>query len=438
MKKKLIAAAVAALTVVSGIAAWQLYPAAAAPSPAAGHKVLYWYDPMDPGTHFDQGGTSPMGMKLVPRYDDAAAPSSKTARKVMYWTDPMQPGSRYDKPGKSPLMDMDLVPVYAPDTSALPGAVTVPAETLKHSAIRYAEVKSGILSNVLVVVGTVKVDERRVRSAISRVGGWVSALPGHATFDSVSAGATLATVTSPDARQMAAEYDIAQNDPQLRAAVQQKLSTWGVSRAGGVAVTAPQSGFISEVLVHPGAKVDPGQPIMTIVNIDRVWVVGELLENDANRVQPGDAVSITLPSLPGQTLQGKVESVLPQLSSDSRTLPVRVSVANPRHLLRPGMLASLSLGANSVPQLLVPSEAVIRSGRRTLVVLAGADGQFAPLSVVTGREADGQTEILSGLKPGQRIVASGQFLLDSESNLQHGLETLENATPKPAPAGARP
>jgi len=436
MNKKLIAATIAALTVATGILAWQLYPAASSPSPAAGRKVLYWYDPMDPGTHFNQGGTSPMGMKLVPKYDDISAPKAKPARKVMYWTDPMQPGSRYDKPGKSPLMDMDLVPVYAPDTSALPGAVTVPAETLKHSAIRYAEVTTGVLSNELTVVGTVKVDERRVSSAISRVGGWVTTLPGHATFDSVPAGATLATITSPDARQMAAEYAIAQSDPQLRAAVQQKLSTWGVSRSGGVAVTAPQSGFISEVLVHPGAKVDPGQPIMTIVNIDRVWVVGELLENDANRVKQGDAVSITLPSLPGKTLQGKVESVLPQLSSDSRTLPVRVSVTNPRHQLRPGMLASLSLGANAVPRLLIPSEAVIRSGRRTLVVLAGGDGQFAPVPVVTGREAGGQIEILSGLKAGQRIVASGQFLLDSESNLQHGLETLENATPKSATAGA--
>ncbi|TDR77833.1 efflux RND transporter periplasmic adaptor subunit [Paludibacterium purpuratum] len=434
MNKKQIAAAAAVLTVVAGISAWKLYPAYASPAPESGRKVLYWYDPMDPATHFDQGGTSPMGMKLLPKYDDASAPKANSARKVMYWTDPMQPGSRYDKPGKSPLMDMALVPVYAPDTSALPGAVTVPADTLKHSAIRYVEAKTGVLSDALTVVGTVKVDERRVSSAISRVGGWVSALPGHATFDSVSAGATVATVTSPDARQMAAEYDIAKSDPQLRAAVQQKLSTWGVSRSGGVAVTAPQSGFISEVLVHPGAKVDPGQPIMTIVNLDRVWVVGELLENDANRVKPGDAVSMTLPSLPGQTLQGKVESVLPQLSADSRTLPVRVSVANPRHLLRPGMLASLSLGANAVPHLLIPSEAVIRSGRRTLVVLAGDDGQFAPVPVVTGREAGGQVEILSGLKAGQRIVASGQFLLDSESNLQHGLETLQSS----APTGARP
>ncbi|MBV8649428.1 efflux RND transporter periplasmic adaptor subunit [Paludibacterium sp.] len=424
MNKTTLAAALTALVVAGGgLAAWLLYPAAATAADGS-RKVLYWYDPMNPAKHYDHEGVSPdMGMKLVPKYDGATAMPAKGQRRIAYWTDPMQPGSRYDKPGKSPLMDMDLVPVYAQDNTQ-PGAIAVAPDTLQHTAVRYATVQRGALDDALTVVGTVKADDRRVATAISKVGGWVTAMPAHAAFDAVAAGSLLATIASPEGRQMAAEYAIAQGDPALRNAARQRLATWGVSPGGAVAVTAPQGGFITEVLVHPGAKVDPGQPIMTITNLDRVWVVGELLENDANRVKPGDAVTITLPAAPGEALHGKVESVLPQLAGDSRTLPLRVSMANPGHRLRPGMLASLTLSAGVRPHLLVPSEAVIRTGRRNLVVLAQGDGQFVPVAVVTGREAGGRTEILSGLTAGQRIVASSQFLLDSESNLQHGLDTL--------------
>lgn len=424
MNTKIVAAAVAvALAAAAGFAVWKTLPASRAPV-ANARKVLYWYDPMAPDTHYDHPGKSPdMGMELLPRYDQA--PASASARRIAYWTDPMQPGSRYSKPGKSPLMDMDLVPVYARDGAGLPGEITLPPATVQHSAIRYADVQSGRLDDALTAVGTVRVDDRRVVTVISKMAGWVTSMPTRAVSETVRAGATIARLTSPEARQMADELTLAQGDVALARAARQRLATWGVASGGQVSIAAPQSGVVTEVFTRPGARLEAGQPLLTLTNLDRLWIVGELLENDSGRVKNGDTVSITLPAWPGQTLHGTVEAVLPQLSPDSRTLPVRISVANPGGHLKPGMLANLAFAAGSRPQLLVPSEAVIRTGRRTLVVLARDDGHFAPVAVVAGREAGGRTEILGGLAAGQRIVASGQFLLDSESNLQHGLDTLD-------------
>ncbi|WP_051229056.1 efflux RND transporter periplasmic adaptor subunit [Paludibacterium yongneupense] len=436
MNKKILAASLAAAVAASAVIAWRAFPAAAPAQTAPARKILYWYDPMAPDTHYDHAGKSPdMGMDLLPKYDETAAAKSRPARRIAYWTDPMQAGSHYAKPGKSPLMDMDLVPVYAQDSAtALPGEVAIAPATLQHSAVRYAEVQSARLDDTLAVVGTVKIDDRRVVTVISKMGGWVSSMPIRAVSETVRAGTTIASIASPEARQMAAELALAQGDAALSRAARQRLATWGVAAGGQVSVTAPQSGAVTEVFTRPGARLEAGQPLLTLANLDRVWIVGELLENDSARVKSGDSVAVTFPAWPGQTLHGKVEAVLPQLNPDSRTLPLRVSVANPGGQLKPGMLAKLAFNSDSRPHLLVPSEAVIRTGRRTLVVLARENGQFAPVAVVAGREAGGRTEILSGLAAGQRIVASGQFLLDSESNLQHGLDTLDAA----GSAGVKP
>lgn len=372
-----------------------------------------------------------------PAHGPAAAPAAAapTEKKVLYWHDPMVPGQRFDKPGKSPFMDMQLVPVYA-DAGADEGGVNVSARVQQNLGVRTAEVKSGSLGSALQAVGTVVYDERSVALVQARSGGYVERVFVRAPLEPVRKGQPLLQMVAPDWVAAQEEYlsirRMGDAGPAgLLEAARQRMRLVGMSdeqirqlESGGKAVlritiVAPVAGVVTELNAREGMTVAAGAPLFRINGLDPVWVNAEVPESAAAQVRPGSAVEASTAAYPGDSFKGRVGAILPEVDAATRTLKARIELANPGGKLVPGMFATVRLApAARAQSLLVPSEAVIQTGARSVVMVAAGDGRFAAAEVETGAEADGMTEIRKGLEAGQKVVVSGQFLLDSEASLR--------------------
>jgi len=386
-----------------------------------------------------------------------ASASVASGRKVLYWHDPMVPGQRFDKPGKSPFMDMDLVPVYADEHKAAgAGGVAVSPAVQQNLGVRLAEVRKGSLANILEAVGSVAFNERDLVVMQARSNGYVEKLFVRAPLDPVHKGQALLQLYVPDWVAAQEDYLAIKRMPPgsdtagLLDAALQRMRLAGMTDAQvrqvsarsqvspRITVTAPADGVVSELSVREGMTVTQGALLFRINGLRTVWVNAEVPESAAAQVRPGTAVSATSPAFPGAVFTGKVEAVLPEVNAATRTLKARIELANPSARLVPGMFASVRLApAAGRETLLVPSEAVIRTGTRSVVVTSPESGRFAAAEVMTGAEANGQTEIIKGLSAGQKIVASGQFLIDSEASLRGTLQRLGGSAAD-APASATP
>jgi len=254
---------------------------------------------------------------------------------------------------------------------------------------------------------------------------------GRAPRDVVGAGAPLADVLVPEWAGAQGEYLAVRRtgDEALTRAARQRLQLLGmppsligaVERSGQVrnvvTVSTPTGGVIKTLAVRNGMTVSSGETLAEVNGLSRVWLNAAVPEAMAGQVRVGEAVTATLAAYPGEAFNGRVTAILPQAQADSRTLTARVELPNAGGRLRPGMFASVRFGGVAQPALLVPSEAVIRTGRRNLVMLAQPGGRYQPAEIRAGREAGGKTEVLAGLAEGEKVVVSGQFLLDSEASL---------------------
>jgi Cu(I)/Ag(I) efflux system membrane fusion protein len=378
---------------------------------------------------------------------DHAPTGDKTDRKVLYWHDPMVPGQKFDKPGKSPFMDMQLVPVYADEARPQAG-VAVSQGVRQNLGIRIAVVRTGPLAGTLDAVGEVAFNERDLVQQQARSGGYVEKLFVRAPLDPVRKGQPLVQLVVPDWVAVQEDYLAIKRMPAgadtagLLDAARQRMRLAGMTDAQvaqvsarsqvspHITVTAPADGVVGELSVREGMMVTPGAPLFRINGLRTVWVNAEVPESAAAQVRPGMAVRATSPAFPGMEFAGKVEALLPEVSAATRTLKARIELANPDGRLVPGMFASIHMAPEHGRKgLLVPAEAVIQTGERTVVITVSDDGRFAPADVVTGTEADGQTEIIRGLAAGQKVVASGQFLIDSEASLRGTLQRLGAAAP---------
>jgi Cu(I)/Ag(I) efflux system membrane fusion protein len=405
----------------------------------------YWYDPMRPSEHFDKPGKSPfMGMQLVPKCPEpqggvsAVGVVAATAEsKPQYWYDPMRPGEHFDKPGKSPFMDMQLVPKYAKD--AAPGSIAVDSRVVQNLGLRLAKVEQGSFARVVDTVGSVGVDEHRIEAVQVRQPGWVERLDVRAAGDSVRRGQLLAGIYSPDllATQQELLIALGSNDPQLIEATRRRLALFGLSETQisrvektqqverRVDYYAPFDGYVMDLGARQGAEVQPGTMLFQLADLNSVWVTAEVPETQAAWLKAGDRAEVEVPALPGERFEGQVDYLYPELTQATRTLKVRVVVKNPHKHLRPGMFAAAHF--QSVTQnhaLTVPSESVIKTGMRSFVIVADDDTHFRPTRVRVGAEQGGRSEILEGLVLGQNVVASGQFLIDSEANLRGAFDNL--------------
>lgn len=374
-----------------------------------------------------------------------AVTTAAPERKVLYWYDPMVPGQHFDKPGKSPFMDMALVAMYDSEQS-VPGVVRIDSRVVENLGVRTAQVGLGNFSLHLDTVGYVNPDEHLVQVVQTHAAGWVEQLKVGAVNDTVKKGQLLLELYSPELVAAQQEYLLARQNYgesdsyALLQSADQKLSLLGLSarqitelNSNGkasrlIAFYAPSNGVVTDLGVRQGMQVTPGTNLFSLVDLSSVWVVAEIPENEAGWIRKGLTAKITLPAYPDQQYSGQIEYVYPNLATASRTLQVRIRLANPGEMLKPGMFANVSI-ADAVTRnvLAIPSEAVISTGQRNVVIVADGGGKFHPVTVRLGRSSNDQYEILDGLSAGQTIVLSGQFLIDSESNLKMALHRLQPA-----------
>ena len=375
-----------------------------------------------------------------PMADSSGAPEGK----ILYWHDPMKPDVKFDKPGKSPFMDMQLVPVYA-DKGSEDGGVRVSPGVVQNLGIRLGKAESVRLKSGLHAVGSVVFDDRLLKVVQPRVDGYITRLDVKAPLERVRRGQPLADILAPQWLEAQQEYlslmdARAQSAGLVRQAARQRLAVLGVPEAtiravetqhetnAGTTVVAPIDGVVTELGVRDGAAFTAGASLFRINGLTTVWVNAQIPEAQVSRVPLGSSVEAQATAWPGQTFKGRVIALLPQVDPQTRTLTVRVALDNPDFRLSPGMWATLNFTAPArESQLVVPSEAVIVTGERSVVIVAGEGGSFNVVNVTPGVEQDGQTPILSGLQEGQSIVLSGQFLIDSEASLTATMNRLQIA-----------
>lgn len=456
MNRKMVV--IAALVIAAG-AGGGWYAQQHTPEPLHEHQLIkqatpegkvYFTCPMHPQVKQDQPGNCPIcGMKLVERREappaEAPAQSSPSGgRPILYWYDPMKPEQHFDQPGKSPFMDMELVPKYADETSSVDGMtlVAIDPRMAQNLGMRTATVRTGSFAPSVTAVGSVSVDERRIFVVEARAAGWVERLDVRAVGDAVRRGQVLAGVYAPDLLAAQEELALAQKigDAAMIDAARTRLSLLGVgeSKNGAqrrVAITSPTSGVVTELMVREGAQVMPGAPLMKLADLSKVWIIVEVPESLAAGVARGMPAQARLRSLPGKRFDGTVDYVYPTLDTQTRTLRARLAFDNADGALKPGMYVQVTVsGTAELEALLVPSEAVIRTGTRTVVLVAEGEGRYRPVEVTLGAEHENQIVVTAGLEPGQQVVTSGQFLIDSEASLLGAYRRMGAATEPPMDA----
>ena len=374
-------------------------------------------------------------------------PAANTERQILYWHDPMVPSARFDKPGKSPFMDMQLVPVYADEQGG--AAVKVSPTVIQNLGIRLATVEKTKLQAKLEAVGSVAFDERLLEVVQARVEGYVTRLHVKAPLERVRRGQRLADIVAPAWLEAEEEY-LALLDTQsergrsIRDAARQRLAVLGVPESAirdletqrkanaTTTLVAPIDGVVAELAVREGSAFMPGAALFRINGLKTVWVNAQVPESQVSMIPTGSHATVRATAWPGSEFAGQVLAVLPDVDAQTRTLAVRLVVENPQRQLAPGMFVSLDFeGPGAQEQLVVPSEAVIMTGERSVVIVAREGGGFDVAEVTAGAEVAGRTAILSGLEAGQSVVVSGQFLIDSEASLKSAASRL--STPEPAP-----
>ena len=373
-----------------------------------------------------------------------------TGKRVLYYHDPMVPANKFDKPAKSPFMDMMLVPVYA-DVEADGSKVTVSPRTQQNLGVRTALVTEGVLAPQLSAVGNIAFNERDQAVVQARATGFVERLHVRATLDRVAKGQPLAELYVPDwvaaqeeflsvrrmqGTELAALVDGARQ--RMRQAGMSDAQIALVERSGQTharfTLAAPIGGVVTELLAREGMTVMAGATLFRINGLATVWANAEVPESQAALLRVGAKVQARSAAAPGAVFDGKLQAVLPDVNQTTRTLKARVELANANGALVPGLFVQMQfMDMRNQKALLVPTEAVIQTGKRTVAMLAEENGRFRPVDVEIGIESGGQTEIKRGLQPGQRVVVSSQFLIDSEASLK-GVEARLNVEPPPTAA----
>jgi Cu(I)/Ag(I) efflux system membrane fusion protein len=386
--------------------------------------------------------------------DDSAAEHALKHAQPEYRC-PMHPQIVRDEPGNCPICGMALVKVEEPKdagsgaAAGAPGEVRVSPAVINNLGVRTEPVARGALPRGGEVVGYVQFDERKVQQVRPRAEGWVEGLAVRAMGETVQKGQLLFTLYSPMLESAQQEYldalEIGNED--LIDASRDRLRALGLEATadalrkngrttGRIPFHAPISGVVTELMAREGAMVSPDMIAMTITELGSLWVIAEVPEAQAGWLREGTHANVKFPSLPGEPVHGMVEYVYPELSMETRTIRARIALDHPPAGVKPNMLARIDLqAADETPVLHIPRSALIRGGSQDRVVLSLGDGRFAPRQVVAGAESGDRVAIREGLQEGEQVVVSAQFLLDSEANLNSGLDRLEGGDSPAAPAG---
>jgi len=438
-------------------------------------KPIYWYDAMNPQHHYNQPGKAPDGMDLVPqdakptaiptdqKADAPAADTNKMAgmpakdseRKILYWYDPMHPAYTSDKPGIAPDCGMALVPKYADDQAMarMPsGTITISPEKQVLAGVRTAIVERKPLVRDIRTTAQIVADETRIAHVHVKVAGYVDKVYVDFVGQLVKKGQPLFTLYSPDLVSTQEEYliakrgnatlgnapfqEIADGSQSLLQSARERLKLWDISddqikeldATGKVSKDltfySPITGFVTDRKVFPQTSVTPDTELYTVSDLSTVWADVDIYEYEVPFVHLGQRVTLTLSYSPGKTYTGNISYVYPTVDPQTRTVKVRVQLPNPGFVLKPQMFADAQVRVDYGTKILVPEEAVLDSGTEQHVFVVHQGGVFEPRKVTVGPVVDNNAVILSGLKPGETIVVSGNFLIDSESGLKDAMSGM--------------
>jgi len=373
-------------------------------------------------------------------------------RQVLYWYDPMVPGSKFDKPGKSPFMDMELVPKYA-DESAPVGtgpsaaAVTLSPEAIRATGIATVPVERGSVTDTIRTAGTIEIDETRQVRVAARVAGRLEKLDADFTGQIVRAGEPLYEIYSPELVATEREYLLAlenrrrlaagtpeaiRSADDLVAAARDRLRLWGIGAGQISALEAsgqpelrltyrsPITGTVMQKSAVEGQYVTEGMDLYLLADLSNVWLMAQVYEHELGSLRVGLPAQATVSAVPGETFRGRIAFIDPVLDRDTRSARVRIALSNPGYRLKPGMFADAKLEVKSAPALVIPRSALIDTGARRLVYVETSPNTFSARDVRTGERSDDRVAVLSGLAEGERVVAAANFFVDSQAQLSSG------------------
>jgi Cu(I)/Ag(I) efflux system membrane fusion protein len=402
--------------------------------------------------------------RILAVFAKSPAASAAGGRKVLYWFAPMNPSYHSDHPGKSP-MGMDLVPKYADDTAGQmpPGTINITSQRQQLIGVRTARVERTSLRRTIRTTGHLVADETKIAHIHVKVNGWIEKVYVDFVGQLVEKGEPLFTVYSPDLVATQQEYlialkgedylgkapyrQISQGAESLLSATRDRLKLWDISDAqiknleqtGKVERTmtfySPVTGFVVDRAAYPQAAVNPDKELYRVADLSDIWVNADIYEYEIPYVHLGQTATMTLSYDPGKSYAGRVTYIYPTVDPQSRTVKVRLQFPNPEFELKPEMFADVELQVDYGTHLVVPTEAVLDSGSRKTVFVAQGDGYFSPRAVQLGPRVDNSYVVLSGLKPGEIIVTSGNFLIDSESRLNSAVQDMR---PQPAAPSQHP
>lgn len=388
-------------------------------------------------------------------------------RKILYWKAPMNPSEIYDHPGKSK-MGMDLVPVYAGDVPAdARGTIKIDPVTVQNMGVRTTMVRMADFSRTIRTIGKIDYNEEKFYTITTKFPGWIDKLYANYTGKIIHKGNPLLTIYSPDLVTTQQEYLLAlktrnelgkspfktirDNGESLLNSAKKRLQYWDIPHSEieklekngtiqkNILLRAPASGVIVHTNVEAGMHIKEGMNLMKIADLSTVWVEASIYDYELPWVHAGQKVEIELSYLPGKKMYGTVSYIYPDLNEKYRTVPIRIVLKNPVLKLKPGMYANVYIMGKSIPKaLIVPDEAIIRSGKRNMVFVAMGDSRFMPREVTLGPEGgpeNNDVQVLSGLQAGEQVVTSAQFLLDSESRLREAIQKMLTNKPMVMPAG---
>jgi len=369
---------------------------------------------------------------------------SAEEKEILYWVAPMDPNYQRDKPGKSP-MGMDLVPVYAEENATEGDAITISPEVVQNLGVRTQKAEISKLWRGIDTVGYVDFDESRLSHIHLRTEGWIENLKVRSEGERVKKGDRLFDFYSPQLVNAQEEFvqALSAGNKGLVSASSERLLALGISAdqieklrenrkvRQYISVFAPQDGVVSTLPAREGMFIKPSMKVMSLADLSSVWLLAEVFERQANWVSMGDPAQVTLSYLPGREWQGKVEYIYPSLDPKTRTLKVRLRFDNPEENLKPNMYANVKIfGGAKADILVIPMEALIRTGRNERVIVALGEGRFEARTVNAGIESGDWVEIASGLKEGEEVVVSGQFLIDSEASIKASFSRMSKAHDK--------
>ena len=423
----------------------------------AERTVLFYRNPMNPAITSPVPAQDEMGMDYLPVY--AEEPAAETEPEILFYRNPMNPEITSPVPAQDE-MGMDYIPVYADNAGAGGGApsgtVQIDPVTVQNIGVRTALAERRALSRTIRAVGRVDYDEEHLARLHPKIEGWIEELFIDKTGEQIAKDAMLLNIYSPQLVTSQQEYllalnsrDVLKNSPyqeirqgaeELARSARERLELLDVPEhqireletsrkiKKNLHIHSPFDGVIVKIGARKGEYVTPQTELYMIADLSTVWVYADVYENELPWIATGDPVEMQLAGIPGRTFTGRVAYIYPYAQAKTRTIKVRMVFENPGLLLKPEMFADVSiLAQRQVDAVVIPAEAVVRSGEREQVFVVRAPGKFEPREVALGVSSQGLVQVLKGVKPGEEVVTSSQFLIDSESKLREATAKMQEA-----------